>query len=228
MKSGHCKAVIFDLDGTLVDTIGDIAAAMNRVLRTLGFPEHPVEAYKNFVGYGLRITARKALPPEHRDEKALTEAGERLVRYYAEHPVDTTHPYEGIPEMLKDLQTAGIPSAILSNKTQRLVEMVVRDLLKGFEFTRVLGADNGYPLKPDPSSALALTEDLGLAPEDILFVGDSEVDIQTARAAGMFPAAVSWGFRTPRILKDAGAALIFEKPRDIPDFMNHTGGKGDM
>ncbi len=227
MKSNEIKAVFFDLDGTLVDTIGDIALAMNRVLREFGFTEHPVEAYKNFVGYGLGITARNALPEQARDEETVLRAGELLVLYYTEHPVDLTRPYEGVQEMLGMLRAAGIPVIVLSNKAQVLADMVVRKLLSGFEFAAVHGADSDFPLKPDPASALALAEDTGVSPGDVLFVGDSEVDVMTARAAGMFPAGVAWGFRKPEVLLEVGAKVIFQKPVDIAEYVQHNGCKGD-
>jgi len=222
------KAVFFDLDGILVDTIGDIAFAMNRVLKEFGFAEHPAEAYKDFVGYGLRITARNALPEQARDEETILRAGELLVSYYAEHPVDKTRPYEGVTEMLGMLHDAGIPTVVLTNKAQVLADMVVSKLLPGFEFAAVRGADSDFPLKPDPASALALAEDTGVSPGDVLFVGDSEVDVITARAAGMFPAGVAWGFRKPEVLSEAGAEVIFEKPVDIVEFVQHNVCKGDI
>lgn len=227
MKRDNLKAVVFDLDGTLVNTIGDIAFAMNRVLRDYGYPEHPVEAYKDFVGYGLRKTAGKALPADGRDDATLREAGERLIRYYAERPVATTVPYDGVLPMLRALRRMAVPRTILSNKAHSLVERVVREVLAGFEFTRVLGADNGYPLKPDPASALALAAELGLRPEEVLFIGDSEVDIQTARAAGMVAAAVAWGFRRPEVLTEAGVDILFITPADIVDFFRPDGREGE-
>ena len=220
MNSNTPGAIFFDLDGTLVDTIGDIASAMNRVLRELGYPGHRDAAYRDFVGYGLRITAQKALPGDARDEETVLEAGERLIRYYAEHPVDTTVAYDGIFEMLSELTARGIPRVILSNKSHDLVELVVSEVLRGFTFDLVRGAGSDYPLKPDPASAVALAESLGIDPADILFVGDSEVDIRTAAAAGMIPAGVTWGFRAPGVILEAGAALMFQRPGDIVEYLN--------
>ncbi|MBN2049037.1 MAG: HAD family hydrolase [Spirochaetales bacterium] len=226
MKSQRQKGIIFDLDGTLVDTLGDIAAAMNRVLRDLGFPPHLPEAYKRFVGYGLRETARRALPEEVRNGETARKAGELLIRYYGEDPITTTKPYPGIQEMLQGLHEKGFPLAVLSNKAHDLVEQVVRDVLRGFPFVAVQGAEDGYPMKPDPSSAKALSSRMGLKPQELLFVGDSEVDIITGRSSGMVSAAVAWGFRSTAELKEAGAEVVFRRPEGILRWMTDQRKKG--
>lgn len=206
-------AVIFDLDGTLLDTLGDIAAAMNRALAAVGHPGHDVAAYRAMIGEGARTLAERAAPPLVAVPGAIDAL---LVRYqaaYADAMVDTTRPYPGMVEVVDALVARGVPLGVLSNKpdapTRRLVEL----LFPG-RFAQAFGQRDGVPRKPDPRAALELAAILGAPPATTLFVGDTAVDMATAKAAGMVAIGVRWGFR-PEELEAAGAARIIDRAEAI-------------
>lgn len=192
------RGVIFDLDGTLADSLEDIASAMNRTLAGHGFPVHPISAYRTFVGEGVRKLVERALPPghEHLREPFLSA----YQADYAEHLLDATRLFPGIPEVLDGLSAAGVPMGVLSNKTDRPTRRIVEALCGQWTFAAVVGERPGVPRKPDPSSALALADALGAPPEAVAFVGDTSVDMLTARAASMRPVGVLWGFRPKEVL----------------------------
>lgn len=196
--------VIFDLDGTLADSLGDIASAMNRTLRAQGFPEHPVEAYRTFVGEGVRRLAERALPPGTEDRREAFLAAYQTD--YAEHLLDATGLFPGIPALLDALAAAGVPVAVLSNKPDGSTGRLVDALCGRWAFREVMGERPGVPRKPDPAAALALADALAAPPERVAFVGDTEVDILTARSAGMRPLGVLWGFRPAEILASGAEA----------------------
>jgi len=194
--------VIFDLDGTLADSLEDIASAMNRTLAVHEFPLHPISAYRTFVGEGVRKLVERALPP---GTEALRDSF--LAAYqadYAEHLLDATRLFPGIPELLDALGAAGVPVGVLSNKSDHPTRRLVDALCGRWTFRGVVGERPGVPRKPDPTSALALADLLGAPPESIAFVGDTGVDMLTARAASMRPVGVLWGFR-PKDVLDSGA-----------------------
>lgn len=196
--------VIFDLDGTLADSLADIASAMNRTLAAHRLPLHPVSAYRMFVGEGVRKLVERALPP---GTEAMREA--LIAAYqadYAEHLLDETRLFPGIPELLDGLQAAGVPVAVLSNKPDVPTRRLVDALCSRWEFRAVVGERPGVPRKPDPASALALADGLGVAPGSIAFVGDTSVDMLTARAASMRPVGVLWGFRPQEVLASGAEA----------------------
>jgi phosphoglycolate phosphatase len=209
-------AVIFDLDGTLVDTLEDIGDAMNRVLAADGAPPHAYEDYRRLVGRGLWNLAEQALPAGRRDERTVTRCYERMIADYGAHSLVKTRPYEGVPEMLRALGDAGLPLAVFSNKSHDLTLRIVEALLEPADFVEVRGARAGVPLKPDPCVALELAARLAVAPALVAYVGDSNVDMQTAVAAGMPAVGVSWGFRTAEELREHGAAVIIDHPRELP------------
>ncbi|WP_163992083.1 HAD family hydrolase [Pyxidicoccus caerfyrddinensis] len=188
------RAVIFDLDGTLVDSLGDIADAMNHALTHHGLPPHPEAAYLRFVGEGVKELVRRAVPAGREDLHAPVLATWRV--YYDAHLVDRTRPYPGIPAMLTALAQTGARLAVLSNKSDVFVKRLVAQLLPGVPFGAVYGERPGVPRKPDPSAALALAAELGVVPGACGFVGDTSVDMDTARAAGMYGVGVTWGFRS--------------------------------
>jgi phosphoglycolate phosphatase len=183
--------VIFDLDGTLVDSISDIAAAMNHVLARAGMPTHDLAAYAAFVGEGAAMLVRRAAP-EGADVDALLAA---FVEHYAAHCMDATRPYPGIGALVGELRARGRRLGVLSNKPDALTQEIVAACFPAGTFTAIAGDLPGVPRKPDPTSALALAERLGAAPADCWLVGDTAIDIRTASAAGMRSIAVGWGLR---------------------------------
>ncbi|MFH0911176.1 MAG: HAD family hydrolase [Planctomycetota bacterium] len=209
------KAVLFDLDGTLLDTLQDIATSGNTALAAEGFPVHPVEAYKRFVGDGMEELVRRALPEAHRDDATVSRALKSMKQAYREHWADTTRPYPGVPEMLTGLTERHIPMAILSNKPEASTRLCAERLLAEWSFVLVRGARPEVPRKPDPTAAKRIAEGLRLQPEEVLYLGDSGTDMRTASTAGMFPAGALWGFRTAEELLQSGARALLEQPQDI-------------
>ena len=209
------RALISDLDGTLLDTLEDLADSVNAALARLGLPQHEVDAYRYFVGDGRRAMALRALPEDHRDEATLglliAHIGEEYDRRCANH----TQPYEGITELLDALTARGVRMAILSNKPHSYTEAMVSRLLPNWSFEFVLGESPSIPRKPDPAGALHIAEQMGIKPEECLYIGDSGVDMQTATAAGLYAVGVLWGFRTADELLSNGAKVLVEKPADI-------------
>jgi phosphoglycolate phosphatase len=199
-------AVIFDLDGTLLDTLGDIASAMNRSLVAHGFDPRPVDAYEERVGWGLNRLVSLCLPEDRRGDSALIESiADGMRRVYREHPVVDTVPYPGIREVLADLRAAGIPRIVLSNKPDDLVQPVVSEIFGMDEFVVVLGQRPEEPRKPDPTTTLRILGGLGVPAGNVAFVGDSEIDMETACAAGCIAVGVTWGFRPVEVIREAGA-----------------------
>lgn len=209
------KAVLFDLDGTLLDTLEDVGNAANRVLTTQGFPTHPVEAYRYFIGDGAKMLVTKVLPKEQRTTEMIEHCLALLREDYGKHWNIQTKPYDGVPEMLDVLEARGLKLAVLSNKPDELAKQCVRELLPKWHFDMVLGLRDEVPRKPDPCGALEVAETLHLSPKEFLYLGDTAIDMQTAVAAGMFPVGVLWGFREQRELEENGAQILIERPLDI-------------
>lgn len=206
-------AVLFDLDGTLVDSLADIAAAANDVLGELGHPIHPLDAYRRLVGDGARELLRRALP-EHA-QGALDDALARYRERYRERLLERTRPYPGIAELVGDLRDAGIPCAVVTNKPHELACRLVEALFAPGSFVEVVGQRDGVPHKPDPTGALGVVRRLGVAPGSAWFVGDSATDVRTARAGGMIAVGVLWGFRPRSELVESGARHLVSSPEDI-------------
>lgn len=209
------RAVLFDLDGTLLDTLEDLADSANAVLGESGFPTHPVEAYRYFVGDGARVLMTRVLPAASRDEANITHCLRRFVAAYAERWNIKTHPYPGIDALLDGLDRRGIRKGVLSNKPHDATVRCVRELLKGWEFDVVLGQQEGRPRKPAPEGALLIARELGVHPGDVLYLGDTATDMQTAIAAGMIPVGALWGFRTEDELVASGARMLVGSPVEI-------------
>ncbi len=211
--------VIFDLDGTLLDTLEDLADAVNRTLAANGYPTHPVDAYRYFVGDGSKMLITRALPPEHRHPETVTKCFEMFRNDYRQHWKVKTRPFEGIPEMLHQLTELGVKMAVLSNKPHEFTRHCVAELLTAWRFEPILGQRETVPLKPDPAGAFEIARQLDRPPSDFLYLGDSGVDMQTATAAGMFAVGACWGFRSASELQASGARVLIEKPTQLMDLM---------
>jgi phosphoglycolate phosphatase len=209
------RSVIFDLDRTLLDTLGDIASSANRVLARLGFPQYEVKAYKYFVGDGMETLAVRILPNSHRDTATVAKVVACIDSEYGQHWADSTRPYDSIPELLQALTDCGIKMAALSNKPDDSAKLTVRRLLPHWRFELVLGARSSVPKKPDPAAALEIAECLHILARDFLYLGDTDTDMKTAKAAGMYPIGVLWGFRTANELLASGADALISNPLDL-------------
>jgi phosphoglycolate phosphatase len=209
------RATIFDLDGTLLDTLDDIANAANSVLAARGFPPHPNASYRRFIGDGVLKLIVRALPATHQDETTVEACVRAYVQEYERTWNALTNAYAGVPEMLDALVARGLKLAVLSNKPDRFTQRCVDELLAKWTFDVVLGASDQFPRKPDPASAIETAKRLGVPPADCLYVGDSGVDMQTARAAGMSAVGALWGFRGQEELLKDGAQLLIEQPSEV-------------
>jgi phosphoglycolate phosphatase len=209
------QAVIFDLDGTLADTIEDIAASVNRSLALRGFPTHGIPHFKLMVGNGFKNLVRIALPEAERRDDLVEEMRAEASAYYAEHLVVATRPYPGIPELLAELGKRGLPHAVLSNKPDALAKRLVEAIFPKAGFAFVRGEVEAFPRKPAPDSALDLAARIGLAAGEIVYLGDSDVDMATAQNAGMVAVGAAWGFRGAAELEAAGAKLVIRKPQEL-------------
>jgi phosphoglycolate phosphatase len=209
------RAVIFDLDGTLLDTIDDIAAAMNRVLESRGYGPYSIEAYKMLVGDGIEEMVRRAVGSR---PLADEEAAGIVSDYRHEYELswrDHSRPYPGVPELLGELGRRGVRTAVLSNKSHPFTEAMTFGLLSAFRFDVIRGALPDVPLKPDPEPALRIAREMGVAPRSVVFLGDTKVDMKTAVAAGMLPVGALWGFRNADELRTNGAATLIASPLDL-------------
>ena len=211
------SAVIFDLDGTLLDTLADIADAANRVLVSRQLPPHDVPAYRHFVGDGVEALMQRAMPAEHRDAEIIASSSAQFRRVYGETWNLSTRPYPGISELLDLLVQRQVEMAVLSNKPHANTIACVDEFFDASTFAVVFGQRNGIPCKPDPASALEISSALAVSPARCLFVGDSNVDMQTAVNAGMTGIGVTWGFRSRAELLDSGAQLAIDHPLDLLD-----------
>lgn len=209
------QAAIFDLDGTLIDSLRDIGEAMNRTLEAMGCPGHALEKYNYFVGDGVRQLVQRALPPDRQDERTVAEF---LAAYRADYGKSWrvhTRPYPGIPALLQALVARGIPLGVLSNKPDAVTCRCVEHFFPDIPFIAVAGQKEDVPKKPDPTAALAIAAGMLRDPGQCVFVGDTATDMQTATAAGMFPAGVTWGFRPRAELLDHGARLLADRPEAL-------------
>lgn len=215
----NTELVIFDLDGTLLDTIGDLAAACNVVLERRGLPLHTYEQYCHFVGNGIMRLVERALPEELRTPEYVARVRADFVEYYTAHIDLLTKPYDGIEELVGELARRGVRMAVASNKFQAGTEKLVGRYFPAVKCDAVLGQRPDVPLKPDPAivgEILALT---GTARERVLYVGDSGVDMETAAAAGVRSAGVTWGFRDRAELEAAGARHIVDRPAELLELL---------
>jgi phosphoglycolate phosphatase len=216
------KAVIFDLDGTLLDTIEDIAEASNRVYGRRGLAPFSIEEMKKLVGEGAEELVRKAFAARGVPVPSEAEMTGVIRDYRREYEACWrlhSRPYTGVPQLLGELARRRIKTAVLSNKAQMFTSVMTADLIPDHRFDIVLGALPGVPLKPDPAPALAIAVELGLEPSACALVGDTSIDMTTARAAGMFAAGALWGFRTADELRSSGADVLLASPADLLDLL---------
>ena len=213
------RAVIFDLDGTLLDSLEDLADSMNAVLLRSGLPTHPLDAYRYFVGEGIEMLVQRAVPEAERAPARLAAHVAAMRSEYDLRSAAKTRPYPGVPELLDALEARGMPAAILSNKPHDATVEIVAQLLGKWRFRAVLGARPSVPKKPDPAGALEIAAGLGVPPGEILYLGDTATDMRTARAALMRAVGALWGFRTEDELREAGAEFLARDPGDLLDLL---------
>ncbi len=209
------RAVVFDLDGTLIDSLEDLADAVNQALLVNGFPTHETGCFRHFIGSGAFVMVKRALPERNRDEITVGKCLDDFNSIYSRSFDTKTTLYEGIPELLDELLRRNMKIAILTNKPQEFTEKYVRNLLSSWSFEVVLGQRDEIPRKPDPSGAIRILEELGIESSQTVYLGDSGVDMLTAVGAGMLPVGVLWGFRTGDELRRNGARHLIETPMDL-------------
>lgn len=212
------KAILFDLDGTLLDTLEDLGNAVNCVLAKKGFPTHTMDTYRFMVGDGITMLMNRALPEDKRKEDIVHVCIREFLEEYDQNWNVKTKPYDGIAEMLDRLTLYGMKMAVLSNKPDEFTKRCVTELLPKWTFDIVMGQSNSFPLKPNPASAKEIARYLNITPSQFIYLGDTAIDMKTAIAAGMFPVGALWGFRTEKELLESGAKITIRKPQEILNF----------
>ncbi len=209
------RLVIFDLDGTLLDTIADLGQACNHALQAMGYPTHELQSYPFMVGNGITRLIERALPPQARDQATVMEARQHFLSYYGPHCMDLTRPYPGIPQLLTDLTERGILLAVASNKYQEAVTRLISRYFPLIPWVAVEGQRDPRPTKPDPAIVHDIMHKARVEPSQVLYVGDSGVDMDTARNASLESVGVTWGFRPESELREHSAIHIAHTPADI-------------
>jgi phosphoglycolate phosphatase len=213
------KAVLFDLDGTLIDTVDDIGDAANRVLSNRKFPTHSISTYRLFIGEGVRMLLTYALPEEDRKKELITACLKEFIEDYRYNYNVKTKLYDGIPELLDILTLRNLKLAVLSNKPHPMTKDCVEFFLSQWDFDIVLGQQDSIPRKPDPQGAFEVAQRLAIPPSNFIYLGDTAIDMKTALSAGMFPVGVLWGFRSLAELKENGARVVIDAPMQLMDFI---------
>ena len=212
------KLVIFDLDGTLIDTMEDIANACNYALEQCGCPVRRLDEYNMLVGRGIDNLFRGALPEDLKNEEMVAKMRGFFVPYYNEHKCDYTRPYNGIIELLDRLSADGLQFAVASNKYQEGTEQLVEKFFSKYDFVKILGQREGKPIKPDPEIVAEAMEGMpGIGPDEVLYCGDSDVDMQTGISAGVKTVGVTWGFRTREELAAYSPLALIDSPMELVD-----------
>lgn len=214
------KLIIFDLDGTLADTLQDLADAVNYALDVHGFPIHPLESFRYFVGNGVPKLIERAVPEEKRNTEILESVKKDFSYYYNIHSLDKTESYRGITDMLKLIKKMGISTAVATNKSEEFVNAILQKLFPEFRFDAVMGGVENMPKKPDPAIVHKILSVLKIRHDEAVFAGDSDVDVHTAKNAGMKSIGCLWGFRDYNELEKAGADHIVSKPSEIVEILN--------
>jgi len=211
----HVKLVVFDLDGTILNTISDLAHSANYALKHCGFPVHSIDTYKFFVGNGINRLLERCLPENQKTEQNIARLKDFLLSYYDAHNTDYTEPYNGVCDLLSTLQSEGLQLAIASNKPQSATEKLIRHYFPDIIFAAVFGQREGVPIKPDPTIVYNILEIAGVSPEETLYIGDSGVDMETASNCGATSIGVTWGFRPRKELENSGAHFIVDTTEEI-------------
>ena len=214
------KLVIFDLDGTLLDTIADLAGATNYALAQLGYPTHDTDAIRTFVGNGINKLLERALPANEQTEENVIRMRAHFVPYYDAHNADLSSPYPGIEVLLQTLQKNGIEIAVASNKYQEATTKLVKHYFPTIQFAEVLGQRENIPVKPHPTIVFDILNKTGIAKKEVLYVGDSGVDMQTAQNAEVDAIGVTWGFRSRAELETLHPLGIIDKAEELMDYIN--------
>ena len=210
------RGILFDLDGTLLNTLADIGFYINRTLSRYGYPPFPMDKVNTVVGWGLKMALYKILPEDVREDDAyLSKMTKELIADYNSNPVIKTAPYPGIIKLLDALKERGIVLGIFSNKSHPVTLQVVDKTMGLSRFAAVLGSDAGFPRKPDPAGANEVIRRMGLPKKDILYIGDTLLDHQTAVGAGLDDITVAWGFRSRKQLEEQGITRFVETPAEI-------------
>ena len=213
------KLVIFDLDGTLLDTIADLAESANHALKQLGYPTRDVEKIRTFVGNGVNKLLFRALPDEEKTEENMMRMRTHFVPYYDAHNADLSAPYPGIVTLLEELQAKGLRMAVASNKYQEATVKLVKHYFPMIDFVEVLGQREGINVKPDPTIVFDILKKAGVSKEETLYVGDSGVDMQTAINAGVDAIGVTWGFRPRTELEDFHPMGLIDQAEELLGFV---------
>lgn len=222
------KLVVFDLDGTLVDSVSDLADAVNTSLVKYGFEPHSVEKYYGFVGNGTLKLIERALGEKQRDRETVERVHKAFADEYREHCLDKTGPYDGIGELLLKLDDMGIKTAVASNKTDEFTKTIVDKLFCGYDFYEVSGSKDGVPKKPDPQIVLSIMKRGGFSEGETLYVGDSDVDVMTGHNAKLAVCGCEWGFRGAEELKNAGADYLLHKPDELLEIIKILNRRSDF
>ena len=216
----NIKAVLFDLDGTLVNSLDDLADSVNFALTEFGFPTHETEKFKYFIGDGMAKLIERVLPEDKKDAELQKSVLDVFMNHYRSHFADKTAAYEGIADLVNELSAKGLKLAIVSNKVQDMAEEVARRVLSGIEFDIVCGKREGYPTKPDPTLTLEIIGELGVSPLECVFIGDSGMDMAVAKNAKLVSIGVLWGFRAEDELRNNGADYIVSRPQEIAEIID--------
>ena len=215
------RLVIFDLDGTLLNTIADLAVATNEALKVMGYPTHNEEVIQTFVGNGVSKLLERSMPEDKRTEENIALVRRHFMAYYDQHNADLSTPYPGIAEMLSRLQEGGVMLAVASNKYQSATEKLVAHYFPHINFVCVLGQRPGIPIKPDPEIVHEIMTKANVSKADTLYIGDSGVDMQTAHNSGIDAVAVSWGFRPREELLSYNPLAIVNHAEELEQLILH-------